>query len=202
MSELITIDGNRRNLKERLLITSSALSLVGFIALIDIANAAENDRPTAWIELGGQLEMLQGTSSPIVAPFMAVSPTPAPYLAVPFIDSQRPADHAFGLEGKLTFQPKNSDWVFSASVRYGRSHAKRHLHHTNTVIVSQHTSYGTPTHPAKHNPFADSRTRSDESHAVIDFSVGRDVGLGLFGRDSTSTLNAGVRFAQFSTKSS
>jgi hypothetical protein len=31
----------------------------------------------------------------------------------------------------------------------------------------------------------------------MDFQVGRDVGLGLFGRSGSSTLNLGVRFAQF-----
>jgi hypothetical protein len=49
--------------------------------------------------------------------------------------------------------------------------------------------------------FADSRTRTDESHAVMDFKVGRDVGLGLFGALSQSQFDFGIRLAQFSSKS-
>lgn len=49
--------------------------------------------------------------------------------------------------------------------------------------------------------FADFRTRTDESHAVMDFMVGRDVGLGLFGASSNSQFDFGVRLAQFTSKS-
>lgn len=40
-------------------------------------------------------------------------------------------------------------------------------------------------------------TSSTESHVIIDFQAGKDVGIGLFGRGSISTLSAGIRFAQF-----
>lgn len=49
-------------------------------------------------------------------------------------------------------------------------------------------------------PFADTKSDNRESHTVIDFTAGKDVGLGMFGRDGTSTINAGVRFAQFSSR--
>ena len=49
--------------------------------------------------------------------------------------------------------------------------------------------------------FADTQARRSESHAILDFTAGKDVGLGMFGRDSTSTLSLGVRFAQFASKS-
>jgi hypothetical protein len=35
---------------------------------------------------------------------------------------------------------------------------------------------------------------------VLDFQAGKDVGLGIFGRNGSSTINAGVRFAQFSSR--
>jgi hypothetical protein len=37
---------------------------------------------------------------------------------------------------------------------------------------------------------------------VLDFQAGKDVGLGLFGRHTQSTIGLGVRFAQFTSKSS
>src|SRR6185437_8133848 len=44
--------------------------------------------------------------------------------------------------------------------------------------------------------------RNSEDHAVLDFQVGKDVGLGLFGRhDGSSVFGLGVRFAQFHSKS-
>lgn len=47
------------------------------------------------------------------------------------------------------------------------------------------------------------RTKSayEESHGVLDFSAGKDVGLGAFGQDATSTISVGVRLAQFSNRS-
>jgi iron complex outermembrane recepter protein len=50
--------------------------------------------------------------------------------------------------------------------------------------------------------FADTQAHHQENHAVLDFMAGKDVGLGMFGRGSSSTLNFGVRFAQFESKAS
>ena len=38
--------------------------------------------------------------------------------------SPEAAGFSFGGEGKLSFQPEDSNWVFSASVRYGRANSK------------------------------------------------------------------------------
>ena len=43
--------------------------------------------------------------------------------------------------------------------------------------------------------------KQSESHAIVDFQAGKDLGIGLFGRSSSSSLNIGVRFAQFTSKS-
>ncbi len=47
--------------------------------------------------------------------------------------------------------------------------------------------------------FAKTKMTADESHLVLDFQAGKDVGLGLFG--GSSQINLGVRFAQFDNKS-
>src|SRR6185437_16917466 len=88
-------------------------------------------------------------------------------------------------------------------VRYGRSHTRRRVHHTTVVYLPVPSGYATPSntrYPAAAAPFADSRLNYNESHTIVDFGAGRDVGLGLFGRDSSSVFNVGVRFAQFSAK--
>src|SRR6185437_14512313 len=46
----------------------------------------------------------------------------------------------------------------------------------------------------------DYHARTSESHAILDFQVGKDVGVGLFGHGGTSELEIGVRFAQLNSK--
>ncbi len=202
MSELIKTREERENFHRKLMATASAFALSAYIASANVAQAEDHGRPTVWIELGGQMELMQGLADPITAPFMtAISPTPGPYSDDIFLKGQKPSRHAFGLEGSLSFQPENSDLVFSAAIRYGRSHSKRHIHQQTQVppyVISFYGSTYTFTkYPA---PFADTKSDNRESHLVLDFSVGKDVGLGMFGRDGLSTLNVGVRFAQLSSK--
>jgi hypothetical protein len=42
---------------------------------------------------------------------------------------------------------------------------------------------------------------ASESHTIVDFAAGRDVGIGMAGAGGTSTISVGVRFAQFSSHS-
>jgi hypothetical protein len=205
MSELIERNVNRIAVRRQFMATVSATALMAYAASGIPAIADEGDRPTVWIELGGQLEMLQGTSSPFIAPFMTLTPTPAPYGEAPPITSQQPKNTAWGFEGALNFQPEDSDWTFSAGVRYGRSQTKRHTHQQSNVpsVVHPYTYNGntyTRTFGFVVDPFADTKLRADESHVLLDFTAGKDVGLGSFGRSGQSIISAGVRFAQFSAK--
>src|SRR6185437_424213 len=100
--------------------------------------------------------------------------------------------------------PSGSGWNFTAGIRYGRSHANRRAHNQVAHASIPWTAfyYGVPysrfirTFPSA--AFADTTIRNSESHMILDFSAGKDVGLGMFGRHGTSTVNAGVRFASFS----
>jgi hypothetical protein len=178
--------------------------LTTYVAAAGLARADETDHPTVWIELGGQMEMTQGTTGPFVAPFMSLNPPSGVYNGVPFIDSQKQGRFAFGAEGNVTFQPEESDWKFTAAIRYGRSNATRHMHNQSAGLPPlpfSFTSYGNvysgymATFPGK--ALADTRTKNSEQHVVLDFSVGKDVGIGVFGRSGSSTIDAGVRFASF-----
>jgi hypothetical protein len=131
---------------------------------------------------------------------MAISPTPDIYASDIFGRTQRPASLAFGFEGSASFQPVGSDWVFSAAVRYGRAHADRHAHQQGPT--AQGLLFGRFLVPRYAAPFADSEASSSSSHAILDFSAGKDVGLGKLGSNGTSLISLGVRFAQFSTRAS
>src|SRR6185437_16084578 len=126
------------------------------------------------------------------------------------VTDQHPPGHALGLEGTLIFQPEGSDWRFSIGARYGRSHRKGHVHHQTSGQLTRGGLYytsGGGTIPITYIPpaiyrhaeaFSDVKAFSSEQHLILDFSVGRDVGIGLFGRDDSSSLSAGVRAVEFS----
>jgi hypothetical protein len=211
MSELIATHA-RADLRLQLLATVSAFSLLAVVA--SRAHADDSDRPTVWIELGGQMEQAQGMSSPFTAPFMSITPTPDVYKGVSFIEGQKGPHFAFGEEGKLSFQPAGSDWVFSAGIRYGRSNAKRHKHNQGSPpekhfhYTLDFTYYGYHYHYTysgtkvfRYNALADSNAQVQQQHLVLDFTAGKDVGLGLFGGHSSSVVNAGVRYAAFTSQS-
>jgi len=212
MSERIHTHDNRATIRWKLLTGASALALTAYVASAGAANADDSSRPTVWIELGGQMETTQGLFSPFTAPFMSLTPTPDVFKGVPFAGSQDAPRFSFGEDGKISFQPDNSDWIFSAGIRYGRSHANRHSHAQRPVTpyyIYHHQLFFlgvTASSPvSRHLPgqeLADTQAKSSESHFVLDFTAGKDVGLGLFGRDGSSTINAGVRFASFKTHAS
>src|SRR5262249_52307114 len=117
--------------------------------------------------------------------------------------------YSVGGEGELTFNPSNSDWVFSAHIRYGRSQNHRDsVHQTNFDKSSYRTGNAYYGHPSPYvviyqpaAQFAHTTATQSQSHAVMDFMAGKDVGLGMFGRDGSSLFSFGVRYAQFSSRS-
>lgn len=219
MSELIVEKKVSGPVRHGLMATVSALALV--LAAAN-AKAEDADRPTVWIELGGQLEHLGKTQDTFVAPFLEgqhpLGPFPFPVVyrtnkvpvdgpAGPFdraqpLLAQKPPEQSFGQEAKISFEPAGTDWVFSAALRYGRSNGDKQ--------VSQQTSSRPPIQFITFQPtltdmnivrFADSDAHFKESHVVLDFQAGMDVGMGLLGRGGHSTLSGGLRFAQFTSKS-
>jgi hypothetical protein len=198
MSELIKRNSDCTN-RGKFLTGASALVLVAHITSTSAAIAEEADRPTVWIELGGQMEAVQGLDAPFSAPFMsAIEPAPDVYANDIFSHNQKPARFSFGLNGSVSIRPQDSDWEFAASIRYGRSNTSRHEHNQGPSASNVIGNFVAPKYAA---PFADTKSHSSEQHAVIDFSAGRDVGLGALGKDGRSNIDIGVRFAQFSAQS-
>jgi hypothetical protein len=202
MSELINKQ-DRSDFRWQLLTTVSALSL----ALVLSSPAVAGDKPSVWIELGGQLERLEGGQDAVLPPFTQLSPTPGPYFPISPTEAQKPSIYSYGAEGKISFRPDVGDWDFTASVRYGRSNSKKRLHQQSFATSVAHLPPGLlPSGGTEFvvsiPQFADYRTRNEESHFVLDFTAGRDVGIGSFGREGTSNISAGIRFADFAAHSS
>jgi hypothetical protein len=210
MSDLMNARTDRNGFRVQLLSTASAAAILASVMAVDAAKAADDERPTVWIELGGQLERQSGLGDPFEAPFMLVTPTPKPYEKGSPIAAQRAPNYSLGGEGKLTLEPQGSDWVFSAQIRYGRSQKHGQLHQqTNYGKTSYHSAtpslHGSEPFSTVYQPaaqFADTIVKQSQSHAIIDFMAGKDVGLGIFGHDGSSVFSAGVRYAQFSSRSS
>jgi len=207
MSESMNTRINVQSFRRQLLTTASAAALLVSVFSASVAEAADgdDDRPPLWIELGGQLERVDGGQEPFSPPFvagLASDPFASPAIV------QRPPQYSNGAQAKISFEPDDTNWIFSASVRYGRSNGSKNEHQetvppTPKLILSVPTLhiYQTDPSPARSKKFSDTTAKSNETHAVLDFQAGKDVGLGMFGEGGLSQVNFGIRFAQFTSKS-
>jgi iron complex outermembrane recepter protein len=202
MSELMNKQNSERSFRWQLLTTVSALALLASVSVQGAEAAGQDaDRPTVWIELGGELEHVGGQGDPFVPGFLAANPNSPVLQPTTPVQAQNPVPFSFGEEGKISIRPDDSDWVFSATIRYGRSSNARHVDQQTKGIHYKYYHSGIPgTFLLTRENFADTHASHQESHAILDFMAGKDVGLGMFGRDSSSTLNFGVRIAQFTSK--
>src|SRR6185312_3334103 len=102
MSELIDTAA-RPNGKHHLLTGVCAVALLG---ILPQSAAAEDDRPTVWIEVGTQLERLTDGEERFAPPFVSTM------LENPFTSPrtiEAPPRYSFGQEGSITFAPDGSD---------------------------------------------------------------------------------------------
>jgi len=185
-----------------LLTTVSAVALLGSVGGVQADDAT---KPVLWIELGGQLEQLSNKQEPYAPPFVTQ------LLNNPFTPPakvQAPPRFSIGEEGRISFQPEDSDWVFSAALRYGRANRSGHTYE-KTAPASAHKYISIPSHskyasgllaPAAKR-FATTVAQNYDTDLVLDFQAGKDVGLGLLGAHGSSTFSAGVRIAQFRSRS-
>ena len=204
MSESINSPNTAGKFRRQLLTTTSALALLAAVCVTSDAIAADedSDRPTVWIGLGGQLEQMNDTEEFFTPSFILAAPRPAVQTISPF-NVERPPQFSNGAEGNISFEPGGSDWIFSASARFGRSNGDKHARQQTLLPLHNITYHSVVVYVVKPlaAQFVDIRAQHDESHAILDFQAGKDVGLGIFGDKGTSTFNLGVRFAQFSAKS-
>ncbi len=191
MSEL-TVKNKHIALHLELLVTVSAAALMASICVSEAADG-DADRPTVWIEVGGQLERIDGAQSIFAPSFFAQA---KPSTLAPMVDAQSPPAYGLATEGKITFAPEDSNWIFSAALRYGRANGGKHLHHEQSVVSATQV-FASPLR----NFLGDGLTAYHDTNLTLDFQAGKDVGLGMFGSGSSSIVSAGVRIAQFTSDS-
>jgi iron complex outermembrane receptor protein len=202
MSELHN-SSNAANIRQTLLATVSALVLVA--AVPEAALAAGKDRPTVWIEGGWHFESITGDADTFAPPLDA-STVASGFPSLTAVENE--LGRTYGAEGSISFQPHGSDWVFTASARYGRTRTTRRLINQKTIVGPQlkQTTFQsgglvvvpvTPTFPA----YATHNIKNYESHAIADFQVGKDVGIGLLGRGTDTVISFGARYAQMNASS-
>ena len=191
MSELIQKHDNRATIRWKLFTGASALTLTVYVSSTSLANAEDASRPPIWIELDGQFSQATNDVELFAPPFLSASP----FDAASHTGLEKGPPTIWDKGAAITFQPDGSDWVFSASIRYGkngRSEVRdvRTTHLTSGLLGAFYQAY---------QKFS---ANSSEGHTIIDFQAGKDVGLGRFGGGGSSALSAGVRIAQFNSHGS
>ena len=196
MSELSIGQCNRNIIRWKLLSSVSALALGTQVLAFVPAEAEIGDRPTVWVELGGQFEQVD-TAQEVYSPSF-FTPQPSFTGFTPGM-AQKPLDFSFGANGSITIQPEGSDWVFSAGVRYGRSNGNSHIHKSTPDPTPRKyiNNEFVGTLGQRQPKFVDATAKRTQDYEVLDFQAGKDVGLGVFGNDSHAVLSLGMRFVQF-----
>jgi hypothetical protein len=202
MSELINTTATKANLRWQFLTTVSALAVL-INAGAGEALAQDTDRPTVWIELGASMDRVNRDHDLFIPDFIPKNAGATPFEPVSLIEAQRPPRYALSGEAKLTFESSGNNWVFSAGLRYGRSNGKKEVHQQTFIDMANYFPPsklfgGTPTQTIA--KFATTKTESRQSYVIADFQAGKDVGLGMFGGNSSSVMSFGVRFAQFASR--
>lgn len=192
MSELVLT--RKQPVRWHLLASASAFALLANVAAIPAATADEDNH--FYIELGGQYAMQSGGSTGWFLPFAAPgvggeggeggesgqrihSPFGPPGEILPIH-----AGPSWDFAGALKLQPADSDLIFSLGVKFGRNGQRN-----ASAAVARPTEY--------YSGYYTGRASHRESHANIDFQVGKDFGLGMFGHDGTSVFSVGLRYAHF-----
>jgi len=190
MSELANVRRDQSTFRKRLLTTVCSAALATPLCISNTV-AAETDRPQAWIELGGQFAEQENGQEIFAPQFLLTSPRPGFETASP-IGLEKPSPTSWDGTAKVTFEPIGSEWIFSVGVLYGKSNRSRAL--SQQTAHASHASYGV------YNAYQLTSARSSSSHTILDFGTGKDVGLGMWGSRATSTLEVGLRYAQFSSR--
>jgi hypothetical protein len=188
MSELINARDNRATIRWKLLTGASALALTAYVSSGSLARAEDSNHPVLWLELGGQFDSLTDPSEIWVPGNL---PPVIDHPVAP-VAKQTPRI-GYDMNGAITLQLPGSDWNLSAAIQYGKAKKGPKFAHDQTYQTHFNGHKYVPTTYA----FTDMHAVEETKHVILDFSAGRDVGLGLFGGHGHSTVNLGVRVAQF-----
>ncbi|HUJ02726.1 MAG TPA: hypothetical protein VLW75_03745 [Rhizomicrobium sp.] len=189
MSELIVSTDNRATIHWKLLTGVSAAALAAYLSSTDAARADDTSRPVIWLEAEGQFSLLSDNEVAYTPPFVLNSQFD---IASKIARKRPPSEWDEG--AKITLQPSDSDWIVSLGILYGKTHRSEAKHQYTKHTGGYWSKYYTGIQSAKGS--------SSEKHFIVDFEAGKDFGLGMFGHEGSSVLSAGVRYAQFNSRTS
>jgi hypothetical protein len=196
MSELINVRDKRVADHWKLLTGVSALALAAYLSSSVAGSAEEASRPQVWIELGGSFTQLDNGQEFFEPAFTLVTPRKS-FITDDVGALGKNARASWDGDLKVTFDPPETDWSFSAGIRYGRD-SRRKFSHQQTPLPSHQLSPGVQGYYAAYQTAS---AANAESHMILDFQAGKDVGLGMFGRNGHSEIGFGIRYAQLISKS-
>ncbi|HEV2561055.1 MAG TPA: Lpg1974 family pore-forming outer membrane protein [Rhizomicrobium sp.] len=193
MSEITNSSSGKAGFRANLLVSVSSAALLVAVYVSAPALASERDHPVVRIELGGALTQLDSPQQIYLPPFILATPR-LPFITKSPADIERPIPDSWDGHAKITLQPSGMDWRLSAAVVYGRS--------ARAGSQRQQTSHRSPARGnfGQYRAYQGATTKNTESHMILDFQAGQDVGLGLFGTGGHSTMSIGVRYAQLSSQ--
>jgi len=149
------------------------------------------------VELGGQIQRHDAPNEPLAPNFVDQwSP-----VVNPLADQQDKLDWGDGRSVRVTYRP-SGDWRVALEARFGKTNES--MPWSTRSEVGDTLCFGAPSdcvrNPlliiTKHN-YSISDTYDREQHTIVDFTVGRDVGIGGI---SESSVSGGVRYADLSSK--
>jgi iron complex outermembrane receptor protein len=178
----------------------------------DLFSDTDKGKPPLWIELGGSFSNLSDATQAFDPAFVSAYAPNGLKSPLPTEDAPH---YGFDQDIKVSFEPDGSDWIISASIRYGRTGTatRQHQQFPNARVPVNDATFCKPfppafaylcyysLYPTHHVKFADASAKQSESHSIMDFEAGKDVGLGMFGLDGSSVVSGGVRIAQFGSRS-
>ena len=187
MSELIKTHDNRATIRWKLLTGASALALTAYVSSAGMAKAEDASRPLIWIELDGQFAQQKNDLEIYSPPFLAASP----FDAVSHLGLEKSTAERSGTRARRLRSSRGKRLDSFARIRYGKT--------AQNAKSSNHIDASTPIVTLSalddaYNAYQDSRRQSSESHTIVDFQAGKDVGLGRFGSDASSVVSLGVRY--------
>jgi hypothetical protein len=184
MSELIATR-QHANIRHLLLGGASALAMLAVVT----TQAMADDQNHFTIELGGQYGFESGGSTE----WFGVSPAGGEggYLNLGPDEFKSRPKHSWNIDGAIKFQPADSDLILRLGVQYGRTKSESKNFAFTYYTSTDGGDYYTVTGQSRHR----------EEHVKVDFQVGKDFGLGMFGNNGgTSIFSVGIRYAQFNAR--
>jgi len=151
------------------------------------------------IELNGQVQHEKAPYETILPGFISTFPAELQPAGL----EHRDLDWGDGRQLKVTYRPDGGSWALSGSARYGRTNGGAARIHKDQTGVGGCAFAGyfaaicpkyrdtLNLYPTYHD-WSDATVKSREDHLVIDFQVGKDLGIGGL---EHSTVAAGLRYA-------